>query len=117
MNRLSIMMAATLGCLACGGIAQASSSVPLGVTIGQYASYGGSTNGVYVMFSPAIPGLEGCGNAAGNEVWFDLSVPANQSMYVTFLSAVLAGRPVGFGVSGCGDAGQLPLIYRVDVGP
>ena len=108
-----IWSAIALGMIAVGTV-QASAQFALGTTI---TSYGVYASGAYINFSPAQPGLEGCIYATGNELWIDFAQPEGKSLYATFLAAVLAGKPVGFGVSGCGDAGQLPLVYRVDVGP
>jgi hypothetical protein len=78
----------------------------------------GSTPGAFVIFSPGIPGLEGCSNPAGNELWIDFSSiaqPDGRTLFETVRAANLANRAMSFGVSGCGDNGKVPLIYRVDV--
>jgi len=88
-------------------------------TIGTYTGVSGAL-GAYVTFSPAIPGLEGCSNTTGNEVWIDFSSttqPDGKTLYATILAAFLAGHTVGFGVNTCVQAGQMPLVYRVDVYP
>jgi hypothetical protein len=76
-----------------------------------------STTGAVVVISPAEPGLEGCSNQSGNQVWIDTTQPNGKSMYATVLAAYLSGHTLGFGVSGCESTGQYPLVYRVDVGP
>lgn len=97
-------------------------SAVLAATVTQISSYTGASGalGAYVVFSPAVPGLEGCGNTAGNQVWIDFSStvqPDGKTIYATVLGAFLTGHSIGFGVNGCVDAGQLPLVYRVDVHP
>lgn len=84
-----------------------------------YAGNSGS-HGVYIVISPALPGLEGCSVQAGNLIWIDFSSvtePDGRSLYATVLAAYLSGHTVGFGVAGCDVSGQFPLVYRVDVGP
>ena len=79
--------------------------------VGSYADI------AYVIFTPAVPNLEGCPYTAGDEVVIDWSTNPNaKAMYATVLAAYLAGRKVGFGVSGCYQGGA-PLAYRVDVAP
>jgi len=79
--------------------------------IGSYADLG------YIVFSPAVPNLEGCSYTTGDQVAVDWSTnPNNKSIYATALAAYLAGQKVGFGVSGCYSTG-LPLLYRIDVKP
>lgn len=90
--------------------AQAQSQIGFGIAITTYGVY---TTGAYIYFSPGIPNLEGCTNAAGNEVWIDFGQPEGKTLYATVMAAYAAGQKVGFGVSGC--AGQLPVVYRVDV--
>ncbi len=88
-------------------------------SMGTYTGASGS-QGAWVIFSPAIPSLEGCSNTAGNTVWIDFSStvqPDGKTIYATVLAAFLSGHAVGFGVTGCVDAGQLPLVYRVDLYP
>ncbi len=87
--------------------------------MGSYTGASGAS-GAYVIFSPAIPSLKGCGNSAGNQVRIDFAStvqPDGKTIYATVLAVFLSGHTVGFGVSGCVDAGQLPLVYRVDVYP
>ncbi len=93
-----------------------------GVTITNVSIYMGNSGaqGAYVLFSPAAPGLEGCSNPSGNEIWIDFAAqtsPDGKALYATVLAAYLAGRSMTFGVSGCALSGQVPLIYRVDVQP
>ena len=90
--------------------AHASTQIAVGTTITSYGSY---ATGAYITFTPAIPGLESCSYANGNEVWIDFTTADGKTMYATFMAAVLAGRAIGFGVSGC--SGGIPLVYRVDV--
>lgn len=86
------------------------------VTVGIYTPSGG-TQGAYVTFSPANPGLEGCTYNLGNELWIDATQAEGKALYASVLAASLAGRTVTFGVSGCANSGQVPLVYRVDVWP
>jgi hypothetical protein len=91
-----------------------------GVTITAISIYAGNSGsqGAVITFSPGIAGLEGCTNTAGKAVWIDFSSatpPDGKSLYASVLAARLAGQVVTFGVGGCADAGQLPLVYRVDV--
>ena len=92
--------------------AWAASYVPLGSTITTYSVY---SSGAVIVFAPAQPGIEGCSYQPGNELWIDFALPEGKTLYATFIAAYTAGQKVGFGVSGCGDAGQLPSVYRVDV--
>jgi hypothetical protein len=93
--------------------AHGATQLPVGTTVTSYGSY---RDGIYIYISPAQPGMEGCIYSAGNQLWIDLTVADGKHFYAMFLSAVLAGKPIGFGVNGCGASGQLPLVYRVDVG-
>ena len=103
-----VVVAAALGL---SGAAMASTQMAVGTLITSYGSY---TNGAYINFSPAIPGLEACSYTNGNEVWIDFTTADGKTMYATFMAATLAGRAIGFGVSGCASNG-IPLVYRVDV--
>lgn len=92
--------------------AAASTQVPPDRTILQIGSYADLG---YIVFSPAVPNLEGCSYTTGDQVAIDWSTNANnKSIYATALAAYLAGQKVGFGVSGCYSSG-LPLLYRIDV--
>ena len=76
--------------------------------------------GAVITFSPGIAGLEGCSNTAGNAVWIEFASttqPDGKALYASVMAATLAGKVVTFGVAGCADANQLPLVYRVDVNP
>jgi hypothetical protein len=95
-------------------VASASSQIYSDRTITLVGSY---ANAAYVMFTPAVPNLEGCPYTAGDEVVIDWGTDPNaKAMYATVLAAYMAGRKVGFGVSGCYQGGA-PLAYRVDVAP
>lgn len=95
-------------------VAAAQSQVSADRTITSMGAYG---NVGYVNFTPAIPNLEGCPYAPGDEVVIDWTTDPNAKlMYATALAAYLAGQKVGFGVSGCYSGGA-PLAYRVDVKP
>jgi hypothetical protein len=79
---------------------------------------GGGSTGAYIDITPAHPGLEGCSNTSGNELWIEFSTqttPNGKDLYATVLAAYLAGRTITFGVSGCGFGGEFPVIYRVDM--
>jgi len=82
---------------------------------------GVSANGAYISINPALAnGTEGCTYTPANLLWIDFSStvqPDGKALYASVLAAILAGKQVNFGVAGCGDAGQLPLVYRVDVIP
>ena len=91
-------------------------------TITKIGIYSGTSTGggAYVYFSPGVPGLEGCSNSAGNEIWIDFTSatePTGKSLYATAIAGWLAGHTVVFEVSGCADGGQLPLVYNVEIGP
>jgi hypothetical protein len=118
---LKLLAAVSFMSMAPISAALALSQIPAS-TITSMGSYTGASGGAgaWVVFSPAIPNLEGCGNAAGNQVWIDFSStvqPDGKTIYATVLAAFLSGHAVGFGVSGCVDGGQLPLVYRVDLYP
>ena len=71
--KLRVTSAGALALLALGslpGIAAASSQVN-GVTVNQLSIYSNPTrsDGVIVYFTPGIPNLEGCSNAAGNALY------------------------------------------------
>ena len=92
------------------------------VTITGLSIYAGSTGSqaAEVIFTPAMPGLEGCTYPAGNVLWIDFASttpPDGRSLYATVLAAYLAGHTLTFGVGGCALGGQIPVVYRVDVGP
>jgi hypothetical protein len=90
------------------------------VTVGLYSGAAGA-QGAFVRFQPALPGAEGCPYAAGDQIWIDFSsavMPDGKALYDTVLQAYLSGNSlytISFGVRGCGNNGQLPLVYRVDV--
>jgi len=92
------------------------------ITVTGLSIYAGSTSsqGAEVIFSPAMPGIEGCTLPAANVLWIDFSSatpPDGRSLYATVLAAYLAGHTLTFGVGGCALGGQIPVVYRVDVGP
>lgn len=95
--------------------ASATTQIPY-VTIAGMSVY---ASGVALAISPAQPGIEGCSNQSGNQVWiaFSSTQPDGKSLYAAALAAYLSGHTVGFGVSGCESSGQYPLAYRVDMGP
>lgn len=116
---LGLVPLAILFCWIANPSARASNGVtPTTITkIGIYSGTTGSP-GAYVYFSPALPGLEGCTNSVGNEVWIDFtstSEPTGKSLYATTIAGWLAGHTVSFEVSRC--AFGLPLVYNVEVGP
>ncbi|MES1192619.1 MAG: hypothetical protein ABUS47_16280 [Steroidobacter sp.] len=91
-------------------------------TVTTLSIYSGTTSqGAIVQISPALPnGTEGCAYTPADLLWIDFSTtvqPDGKSLYATVMSALLAGHQVSFGVLGCGDSGQHPLVYRVDVYP
>jgi len=101
-------------------VVAATAFTPASIT--NVAIYSGSSGGTgaYVVFSPGIPNLEGCSNAAGNQVWIDFtstSEPTGKSLYATVLAAWFAGHTVAFEVNGCVDGGLLPLVYQVSITP
>lgn len=94
--------------------ASATSQVAVDRTITQLGSY---NNLAYIVFTPAMPNLEGCSYTTGDQVAIDWSTnPDAKAMYATALAAYLSGQKVGFGVTGC-HSGGLPLAYRIDVKP
>ena len=94
--------------------ASASTQVSPDRTITSIGAYG---NMGYVVFSPAVPGLESCPYANGDIVYFDWGTnPDAKTMYATAMAAYLAGQKVGFGVTGC-VPGSAPIAYRIDVKP
>jgi len=118
---LKVFTAIVFASLAPLSAAIAISQVPASTitSMGTYTGASGS-QGAWVIFSPAIPSLEGCSNTVGNQVWIDFSStvqPDGKTIYATVLAAYLSGHSVGFGVSGCAASGQLPLVYRVDLYP
>ena len=95
-------------------VATASTQIAPDRTILQISSYADLG---FIVFSPAVPNLEGCSYSNGDQVAIDWSTNANnKSIYATALAAHVAGQKVGFGVSGCHSSG-LPLLYRIDVKP
>jgi hypothetical protein len=84
-----------------------------------YGNGGPTSQGAVITFTSGISGLEGCGNTAGNAIWIDFSSttaqPDGKALYATVLAAQTAGQVLTFGVNGCADSNQLPLVYRVDV--
>ena len=93
----------------------------VGVTIQSISIYSGAigTTGAEVIISPALPnGTEGCALTPANTLYIDFSStvqPAGKSLYATVLAALLAGKQMTFGISGCAINGEVPLVYRVDV--
>lgn len=110
-------LARVAGAALIGGYAitvAASSQVSADRTITWIGIY---TNFAFVIFTPAVPNLEGCPYTTGDEVVIDWTNDPNaKGMYATALAAYLAGQKVGFGVNGC-HAGGAPLAYRIDVKP
>jgi hypothetical protein len=92
-----------------------------GVTVTQHSIYAGtSAQGAIVYITPGVPNLESCSNTSGNMLWIDFSYatqPDGKSLYATLIAALAQNQTVTFGVSGCGDSGQLPIVYRIDVYP
>jgi hypothetical protein len=93
-----------------------------GVQILNVGVYAGSSGlqGAYVRFAPAIPAAEGCTYPPGDQIWIDFTsttVPDGKTMYETVLKAYLANDLylLSFGVRGCANQVQLPVVYRVDV--
>ena len=99
------------------GVALAQTQVSATVT--QVSIYTGSTaQGAVLYITPAVPNLEGCTNGPGNLLWIDFSSatqPDGRALYATVMAALAQGQRMAFGVSGCGDAGQVPVVYRIDV--
>lgn len=107
-------IAAFVGAVLAAALAHGASVIPLDRTVVYLGSY---LNGAYAGFSPAMPGVEGCSYAPGNQVWIDWqSDPNGKTLYATLLAAYHAGHKVGFAVNGCTSSG-LPIVYRVDVSP
>lgn len=95
-------------------VAAASTQIDADRTITTMGAYGGAG---YIIFTPAVPNLEGCQYSAGDQVMIDWTADPNaKAMYATALAAHLAGQKVGFGVNGC-HANGAALAYRVDVKP
>ena len=119
-SRLRVMFATVLAIALGGAPALSTAATQVSgvtiVTVGIYVPSGGS-QGAYVTFSPANPGLEGCTYSVGNELWIDTTQSDGKALYASVLAASLAGRTVTFGVGGCANNGQVPLVYRVDVWP
>jgi hypothetical protein len=103
------------------GSTLATATTQVGGTVVSVSVYSGAigTTGAEVVISPALPnGTEGCTYTPANTIYIDFSStiqPDGKSLYATVLAALLAGKQLTFGVSGCVINGQLPLVYRVDV--
>jgi hypothetical protein len=94
----------------------------IGITITGVGLYSGATGAqaAYVKFVPAMPGIEGCTYAPGDQIWIDFSSaaqPDGKTLYETVLKVFMSGggHPLTFGLRGCADGGQVPLVYRVDL--
>lgn len=88
------------------------------VAVNVYAGTVGQ--GAWVKFAPAQPNVEGCPYAAGNLMWLDFSSsvqPDGKVLYATVLAGVVSGKKLVFSVRGCGNGGQIPLIYAVEIQP
>jgi len=83
--------------------------------------YSGTTaQGAWIKFAPAQPNVEGCPYAAGNLMWLDFTSatqPDGKVLYGTVLAGVVSGKKIVFSVRGCGNGGQIPLIYAVEIMP
>ena len=88
------------------------------VAVNVYAGTVGQ--GASVKFAPAQPNVEGCPYAAGNLMWIDFSSsvqPDGRVLYGTVLAGVVSGKKLVFSVRGCGNGGQLPFVYAVEIQP
>ena len=88
------------------------------VAVNLYA--GTIAQGAWVKFAPAQLNVEGCPSAAGNLMWIDFSSsvqPDGRVLYGTVLAGVVSGKKLVFSVRGCGNGGQIPLIYAVEIQP
>ena len=103
-----------LGLLVVASTASATTTWLLGSTV--VTGYSVYTTGASIFVTPLNPGAEGCTYAPGGNIWIDFAQPEGKTLYATFLAAMLAGKSLGFATSGCGASGQVPLVYRVDVG-
>jgi hypothetical protein len=114
-NAIALVRAATVATIAgYAVVASATSQIYSDRTIALVGSY---ADAAYVIFTPAVPNLEGCPYTVGDEVVIDWSTNPNaKAMYATVLAAYLAGRKVGFGVSACYQGGA-PPAYRADMAP
>ena len=93
-------------------VASAATQIPMDRTITSMGSY---ENIGFIAFTPAIANSENCAYINGDQVIIDwTSSPNAKTMYATALAAYVAGRKIGFGISGC-YPGSAPLVYRVDV--
>jgi hypothetical protein len=101
----------------------ATGSTQVSATVVLVSIYSGAigVSGAEVTISPALPnGTEGCTYTPANTIYIDFSStvqPDGKSLYATVLAALLAGKKMTFGISGCSVNGALPLVYRVDVAP
>jgi hypothetical protein len=83
-------------------VAAASTQIPVDRTILQMGAYADMGD---IVFTPAVPNLEGCTYTNGEQLAIVWSAsPDSKAMYSTAL-AYLAGHKVRFGVSGCHSGG------------
>jgi hypothetical protein len=118
-RRTTKLVAAFATCTLLFGTSHAGTIATVGpVTITNITLYTGAsgTQAALVTFTPATANLAGCSFAAGNVAWIDFSssvAPTGNSLYATVLSAYVSGQTIGFGFSGCVDAGVYPLVNQI----
>ena len=87
-----------------------SDQVPISRTVTSVQTY---ETFAFVNFTPAFATTQGCAILDGNtRLVIDLADGKGKEMYSAALAAGMAGKIVGFGVSGC--AHSRPKIYRID---
>jgi len=70
-----------------------------------------------VFITPALPaGTEGCTHTPLNFLLIDMTDARASTIYATALTGFVSGITLAFGVRGCGNAGQAPLVYSVQLG-
>jgi hypothetical protein len=120
-RRIATCVTAFATCTLLVGASHAGTIATVGpVTITNIVLYTGAsgTQAALVTFTPATANLAGCSFAAGNVAWIDFSstiAPTGTSLYATVLSAYLSGQTIGFGFSGCVDAGVYPLVNQIAI--
>ena len=94
-------------------VAAAATQIPPNRTITLIGAYG---NVGYVVFTPAVPNLEGCPYAVGDQVIFDWTADPNAKvMYATALAAYASGREGGLRRQRLLSRAAQALAYRIDV--
>ena len=93
-------------------IANSAQTIDMNKSVTRISTYDSSA---VVFFTPSQANGQNCTDPRTDAVKIDLTVESGSKMLSTALAAATAGKKIGFGLNGCLE-GNLPKVYRVDVG-